>query len=115
MNSTQFSLDLRRKTQEQVTQMVKEHDLGLDNVSDITRLYPNLSDDGVYVSVICIWLSPMWEEIRGEIVDKDKPKVTFILWNGIEAPQRYDADLHGFVKNDGTIDWGQCKTLDLMR
>jgi len=98
-------------TVEEVVGRVVSQNLGEGRYADITDFHPNRKDD--YVSVICVWLGKIWELIDHKIVVT--PRAEFILWNDKKVPQRCDCDLHGFVKADRTIDWGQMQTMNLMR
>lgn len=109
-------LDLRNRTVEEVIDLVKTNGLGTGETADFTDNYPGILEEGRYASVICVWLITSRGDTGDKTADqKEKPKVSFILWDGAVVPQRPDHDLHGFVKKDGTINWGQANSMNLMR
>ncbi|MCI5108410.1 MAG: hypothetical protein MRY49_01010 [Candidatus Pacebacteria bacterium] len=101
-------LDLRGKTINEVLVIVRRegiHDESADTgISDITHLYSDLGEK--YESVKCVWLGSTTRVV---------PKVELILWNGKTVPRRTGCDLHAFMKKDGSIDWGQANTMNMMR
>ena len=112
-----IAIDLRGLSVEQVIALVKQHQLGQSDdpaYADISDLYGNVSP---YKKVICIWLNDAAaRRFNGERRGIELPaKVTYTLWNGRKRQPRGGYDLHGFVQNNGTIDWGLGNTMNLMR
>ena len=107
-------LDLRNLTIDQVVQLVTKNNMqGGTESTDITHLYPSLVDK--YRQVVCVWLKNIWKLEDHKIVHKGGEKFDFILWNGRHRAQRNDCDLHGFVLTDGSVEWCQVRTMNLMR
>ena len=106
-------IDLRGKTLKEVVTLIKKHKLGTGEISKGTDLWSPLSSK--YKGVVIVWLNDevaeRWDKTKGNL----PAKATYILWNGKKFQPQAGDDLHGFIKVDGNINWGEARTMNLMR
>jgi hypothetical protein len=96
------SFDMKDKSFDEVRKLVFETGLGSGDSNFITGIYAGRRLKG-YSRVVCIWIYDDLKEI-------ERNRVIFIMRNGSMKFLRSGQNIHGFVKNDGKIDWMLART-----